>query len=123
MKLFSSVWWRFDQSIITRGRISPAKGAVIQRFDPWSEYRQPTEKNVTRQPYHALLDLLNHIEQPETIKERDSRILGWCRQYGLLGILLHSCESVTIPFTDHNGTVMGYREYSRETRGWRDLRR
>src|ERR1051325_5303729 len=98
---FADVWYRFDHYEIAGDYIRPAPGATLSRYDPWQTFRNPAGKEGVRQPYHSLLQLptFDDLEQPGLRLENadQARILEWCSQFGLLGMLLHRVEVVVLP--------------------------
>lgn len=118
-KLFPDWWWRFDKYQVADGRIQPAAGARLSRYEPWDDYRAPEGKEPIRQPYHTLLELIARIQSGELDgKERDAEIIAWATTHGLLGVLPHISETITFPISEF-GRQRGVLRYVRETRGWR----
>jgi hypothetical protein len=143
-KLFdpaAGVWWRFEQYELRDGHIRPAKGARLERWDPWEEYRAARESRPEGQPpYQRLLQLVNSIPyQPATARAEpvlapssEQSILDWCRQYGLLGILPQRVLQVNVgprdePLSDEMKALINHRQdrwprsmyrYVRTCLGW-----
>ena len=113
-KLFNEYWGRFDRYEIRDDRIRPVKGAAWHSYNPWDEYRAPEGKQSIRQPYHSLLDIVNGTG-PASLK---SAIEEWCGKNGLLGVLLHSCESIS-QNTIRDGLPCAL-TYAREAESWRE---
>jgi hypothetical protein len=90
-------WWRFSRYAISSGGvIRPAKGATLERYDPWRSYYELKGKRDRREPpYQSLLRLCAalypagvwHSPYP-VAKEREQLVVDWCNRNGLLGILL-----------------------------------
>lgn len=78
--------WKFsDYEIADEGgeyRIRPALGAVLQPFDPWSIYEEANRVGAVK-PYEELLRAMYLIDKDDDV----SHALGFCRKFGLLGIL------------------------------------
>jgi hypothetical protein len=108
--LFPDWWWRFDRYEIHQGYIRPAPGAAVETYSPWELYKVPAKKEAITQPYHTLFRL-TEMGQPE----RERELLSWCSKFGLLGVLLHRSESVSVPGS------RGLATYTREVGGWRAL--
>ncbi len=121
-KFFGDLWTRFDRYEIRDGYIRPAPNARKVEYEPWSDYAPPKGKTGTERPYHSLVKLVERLERrPDPFKplgqEHDEEILHWCREHGLLGVLLHRVEMAT--FVQAPGTGFGPRiRFQRTTRGW-----
>ncbi len=100
-------WARFDRYVVDGGYIRPAPDARFERFDPWARYEETRRRSGARvPPYGALLSLvqgLNPEPRPgpgplETLSPEDAEsVLEWCSGHGLLGLLLHRVQMVTLP--------------------------
>jgi hypothetical protein len=76
-------WWpRFSRYEIVDGYIGPAPDATMRRYELWE------------QPVKAYESLTNIVRQQNG---RNVGLLEWCRQHGLLGLLLHRAEYVAFP--------------------------
>jgi len=107
--LYKSRWWRFSSYELQGGYIRPAKDAKLEEYDPWEAYRESWvydpesdipfhQKREKNPPYQSLLALLDKIAlQPDgnLTAESAKRLLGWCEQNGLLGILPQRVQIVT----------------------------
>jgi hypothetical protein len=115
-------WWRWTRYEIRDGNIRPASGARLESYDPresWLRTRpsakSSNQKRTKEPPYQSLLRLLGELEYrrpgdapldftPAQVdlllapftKESEAKLLEWCAQYGLLGILLHRTLQVTL---------------------------
>jgi hypothetical protein len=54
-------WFRFDRYELENGFIRPAKGARLQRYDPFEMYGRSKKESRGKPPYQTLLDLLSHL--------------------------------------------------------------
>ena len=102
--LFGDRWFRFDRYEITGGYIQPAPDAHLIEYQPWKGFDKPQGKESLKRPYLSLLELaplldFDFSEKRTTRLETpgEERLLEWCSQYGLLGILLHRVETATFP--------------------------
>src|SRR5437773_6863634 len=91
-------WWRYDRYELRGGSICPARGARLQRYDPWTDYEEARRSQAT--PYLSLLTLLERFTE--------AGVLEWCAGHGLLGVLPHRARMVTLApdfvhGTDHRG--------------------
>ena len=93
-------WWRFDRYEIRNSCVCPAPGARLFQYDPWAQYcASRTGDGSIDPPYASLLTLVGALEvDPETVIEGNEVLLGnnglqrliqWCSEYGLLGLLSH----------------------------------
>lgn len=105
----AGLWWRASRyEIWNHGYIRPVEGATFEQYDPWNEYTRTWERRssnrLTRQetgawrrvPYRSLAEVgppTRSGESPsmtiEIWNERLRRIVAWCNEHGLLGILPH----------------------------------
>ncbi len=101
-------WWRFSRYELRDGHVRPAAKAVLERYDPWFDYRRSRASggDGAAPPYQALLDLLADLRvRPVGASGRrqalsstgEVQLLAWCARYGLLGVLLHQTAMVTFP--------------------------
>lgn len=95
-------WWRFSRYQIKDGFIGPAEGASLQTYDPWRAYAESREKGDVSSPYQSLVDTLRHVTfrldssgTPVLMEAAEARVLAWCNEYGLLGILPHRALAIT----------------------------
>jgi hypothetical protein len=122
LNLVTGGWWRWTRYEIRDGYIRPARGARLVFYDPrdiWLRTRPPAKSSNQREmketPYQSLLRLLGELEYrrpgdaaldftPAAVdflfapftEESETKLLEWCAQYGLLGILLHRTVQVTL---------------------------
>lgn len=97
-------WWpRFSRYEIVDGYIRPTADATLQRYELWV------------QPGKAHESLTNIIRQDV---DRDAAILAWCREYGLLGVLLHRVERVTFPVSANDDGSQNQATLRRIPQGW-----
>ena len=115
-------WWRWTRYEIRDGYIRPAPGSRLESYDPrdiWLSTRPPAKSSNQRRsgepPYQSLLRLLGELEyrrpgdapldfKPAQVDlllapltdESEAKLLEWCAQYGLLGILLHRTVQITL---------------------------
>ncbi len=115
-------WWRWTRYEIRDGCIRPAPGSRLESYDPrdiWLRTRPPAKSSNQRRsgepPYQSLLRLLGELEYrrpgdaqldftPAQVDrllapltdESEAKLLKWCAQYGLLGILLHRTVHITL---------------------------
>ena len=95
-------WWRFNRYELRDGYIRPAPGAKLEIYDPWAAFFDVQRKHDP--PYRSLLNLVNDIaslpagekQSYRLSKETEARLLAWCAEYGLLGILPHQALKVVL---------------------------
>ena len=111
-------WWKSTGYELHAGHIRPTAGAKWTMYDPWAEFqeahtgtlRPAAGKRMIDAPFLRLLDLteIDPVTGPEP---QADRILNWCAQFGLLGILPHCASSITLPArwkkTDIGGAAAG----------------
>src|SRR5436309_719384 len=87
--LYSMRWIRFASYHVVAGtHIAPTARAQIDHYDPFEEYERTKSGRSGHTPY---TDLMNtNLDDP-------AAILGWCRRYGLLGILSHRTLQAYLP--------------------------
>jgi len=145
------VWWKFDgyelftqtTEEIEQSYIRPTSTSRVQGYDPWLNYRHaavdprdPDVKRLRYTPYQGLVDLIEDIDSRPRSKraslemdaESETRLLQWCSQNGLLGILPHVSRQLTLApvwkplvFSGHQveGIVVpNIERYSRTATGW-----
>src|SRR4051812_9704500 len=100
LKTGSDLWWRFSQYELRDGYIRPAPGAALGTFDPWAHYHAARDGRGTGQPpYVSLLNLLDTLPSSPAVSMTaacEAKLLAWCNEYGLLGVLLQRTHMVTI---------------------------
>ncbi|HET6497056.1 MAG TPA: hypothetical protein VFH61_17030 [Thermoleophilia bacterium] len=119
-------WVRFGRYEITNDVVHPVPGEKLEPYDPWDEYvaiwqrrqRQPRNKDdpsgsKRRTPrlvpaYQKLLQLAPKLQTYESDNRlpiqgevhltpgQRRRILDWCQEYGLLGLLHHETLEVCL---------------------------
>ena len=138
--LMAGRWWRFDHYEIRDGYIRPAPGAELKEYDPWAVYRAGrAQGNGAKVPYLSLLELLDNKPTGEqrlyTLSpESEASVLSWCREFGLLGVLLQRTLSIVlaprlerdVADADQDGLqnptlVPTLRRYIRTNEGWQEL--
>src|SRR5215468_7280309 len=114
------MWWRAIDYEIRRSPagvayIQPATGAEIVEYDPWTEFNEARgSRSRALSPYHELLRLAEATDWRPAPTGRgfrveglgfyelepgdEKRLLAWCKDHGLLGLLLHRVESVTLTY-------------------------
>jgi hypothetical protein len=132
-------WWRWTRYEIRDSFIRPARGAQLQIYDPWQVWlktrplaRSSSEQKLGETPYQSLLALLAELEyrqpgeMPLDLKpgevdlvtasltaESEAKLLGWCADYGLLGVLPHRALQVTL--AEQTGIQLQYTKFGA---GW-----
>ena len=96
----AGLWWRFDHYEIRDGYIRPALGANLEKYDPWAAYRAGRARaKGAESPYQSLLAMReNVVFQPPCplSAENEAKVLSWCKDYGLLGVLLQRAQAVVL---------------------------
>ena len=102
-------WWRFDRYRIVDGWLVAAKGAELEWYNPWKDFRGGTHKailsqaSLAKQPiYSSLMRLESQItftpgvrRYPDCVnKDSQQLIVEWCQQYGPLGVLLSQWDAL-----------------------------
>lgn len=88
-------WWRATRYEVVDGVIRPASDSRIERYDPWALYRRTRAKGHEFQPPYADLTDLG-LELSTSRENAEKQIVGWCRTYGLLGLLPHQVRMATL---------------------------
>lgn len=89
-------WTRFRRYEIRDGVIRPVRGAALERYDPWRQYRDLSFQGLKeRPPYEALFKAVQELTSGRRSKG-EKLICEWCSQYGLLGILLQDVTRVDL---------------------------
>ena len=134
-------WARYSRYEIKDDVIRPSPGAKLRTYDPWRKYHATSRKRPRAEPpYQALIDLAEKLEleltngigRPPRVPtaESEKRILRWCNQYGLLGILPALTRTITLapcwtPLPESATSkksptlVPAYQTYLRDGGGWR----
>jgi hypothetical protein len=102
-------WVRWSEYEMLDGIVIPAKGAELQTYDPWEEFRSNERMYRTvQQPYIALLELHRKLKavapppfpQDDQVSgprcEADQVILEWCNLHGLLGLVPVLCDNIQV---------------------------
>jgi hypothetical protein len=104
-------WWRFSEYELKGEYICPAPGSKLTLYDPWQPYRDSweydpdsatpwTEKRQQGPPYVSLLALEEELtftpDSTNLDKKSVDRILKWCSEFGLLGMLPQRVHMVTL---------------------------
>ena len=108
---FTFSWWRFSSYELKDGYIRPAPGAKLELYDPWKPYRDSwehdpdsatpfPEKRLQGPPYLSLLALADEVtiapDRSGLDKKSADRLLKWCSEFGLLGILPQRVQMVAL---------------------------
>ncbi len=113
-------WWRATSYEIHRAAeglafIRPTPGAKVEPYNPWDAFRKALEsRGRVLSPYHELLRLaegtnwrparsgrgfvVDGLGTYELEPGSEEELLAWCSKHGLLGLLLHRVESVTLAY-------------------------
>jgi hypothetical protein len=97
-------WWRFDRYEIQKSVIRPAPGARLSWYDPWADFQKIRSQTNGQPAYIELARLVETLRKDPATKgsitglsaDSRSKILAWCDQHGLLGVLLARWELVTL---------------------------
>ena len=97
-------WWRFDHYEIQNSVIRPAPGARLSWYDPWADFQKIRSQTNGQPAYVDLARLVEVLRKDPATKgsitglspDSRSKILAWCDQHGLLGVLLARWVSVTL---------------------------
>lgn len=105
-------WVKFDRYVLVNEVLTPADGARPKQYEPWKSYEWARRGRKERPaPYDDLLQLLPalHYEPAQDGSLRDDegvpvsltsdsrdRLLDWCQQHGLLGVLPHRARLITL---------------------------
>jgi hypothetical protein len=109
------LWWRFSSYEIERGCIRPTAGAKLEWYDPWRGFGETRKLTIGQSPgasqpnYQSLLKLVRALEYrsgarryPDCLAESSqTRILEWCSEHGLLGVLLTRWQSIRLAAQRH----------------------
>ena len=108
---YEFLWWRFSSYELKDGYIRPATGAKLELYDPWKPYRESwehdpdsatpfPEKRLQGPPYLSLLALADEVsiapDRSSLDKKGADRLLKWCSEFGLLGILPQRVHRVAL---------------------------
>jgi hypothetical protein len=122
--LFDDLWVKFSEYVTMEdGRIRPASGATMSRYEPWDDYASPTGKEARTQPYHSLLKLGDVADVHSSGSDEFRRATReFAREHGLLGILPHQLETIILPQrpSDENSPAFPFKQtvYVPTTTGW-----
>jgi hypothetical protein len=98
-----SVWWKFDRYEISNGVIRPAATAKLSSWDPWSRFNNVLgHYRTVRTLWGELAELDRNLSQDPVAsgtpsKENEKKILAWCNECGLLGLLPIRALSIELP--------------------------
>jgi hypothetical protein len=105
-RLWRGTWWKFDRYCIEGGYIQPAPDADLSVYDPWQDYDKTWSRRGAREDglskkanasiapsYQAFLELFRDVKR----QGAETRIIQWCSQNGLLGLLHQSALEVCLP--------------------------
>jgi hypothetical protein len=106
----AGAWWRFSVYEIRDGCIRPAEGAKLEWYDPWPDFQHTRAQTVGQAPaasqpaYQSLMKLVHQLEYlpgqtryPDCLSQKSQALLlEWCRQNGLLGVLLSRWEAISV---------------------------
>ena len=92
----ASRWFRCSRYIIQDGFIRPAPNASLAPYEPWQLYRSGALTDHSPAPHRALIALLSEEELLKLTPRAEEAILEWCRQYGLLGLLLEEIQMAVL---------------------------
>jgi hypothetical protein len=93
-------WARYSAYDLAGGYLRPAPGAVLERYDPWAEYRAarygPVKHLAPYEEFLGVADALGQVSRsvafpkicPPSV-EGKAELLSWCERFGLPGTLLH----------------------------------
>jgi hypothetical protein len=137
-ELTSGRWWRWTRYEVRAGSICPAPDAKLRVYDPWQKWQETRPvgrrayqaNDAKATPYDALFNMLRQLAYEKGVEadfkpaetdmlvgpltaDSEQKILDWCHQYGLLGILPHRTLQVTL------GEAAGAQtQYTRMGVGW-----
>ena len=106
VEIRSQLWWKFSRYELRDGYIRPARAAKLLRYQPWDAHwqarRHPGRKQ--QSPYFSLTTLVSDLGASPTVDGRltlnpfaEKKVLDWCDQFGLLGVLLQQTQHVVFP--------------------------
>jgi hypothetical protein len=120
--LDSAQWWRHSDYEIRAGCIVPAPRARLIAYNPWTAYRATDGVNQAREPndrlgrcaYTHLLDVARTLEayvnrfcgegqNVQLAEDEREAILGFTKQYGLLGVLHNDFLQIVDPGSGSEG--------------------
>jgi len=88
-ELYHHAWWRYSDYTVVNNTIRPAPNATLTSYDPWLTGGEATVR---------LTGLVSECADwtfPAALPARcTKRLIKWCRDYGLLGILQHRVSLV-----------------------------
>jgi len=89
-------WWRFSDYSIRDGYVQAKPEARFHQYEPLSDFQVARSgRKDADPPYVSLIRLaqtFKHTEDSQPTAETAERVLSWCNEYGLLGILLHQVQ-------------------------------
>jgi hypothetical protein len=102
-------WWRWDAYEVRDGSIAPRAGAKLTFYNPFGGRDGTRSRN---QPYDDLLSAIEGLGfavEPDGTSVRlhgpeQRRLLDWCAEFGLLGVLPHRVTRLTMAPRWRKGT-------------------
>src|ERR1700674_1303244 len=106
INLSEGQWLRFSRYELRDGTVRPESGSTPTAYDPWARYTEAfrdSDAKTKTTPYLALLEAVadlsvddrGRLAHPLRLTEVEAS-RDWCRQYGLLGVLLQRTLYVTL---------------------------
>ena len=98
-------WWRCSSYEFVGNLISPAKGSTIQQYNPWeSVLASGAVDRKKESPYDSLVTLFRSLKVKPGVGDRrflltpedEARVLAWCENHGLLGILPTRTQMISL---------------------------
>ena len=86
-------WCRFSRYVLLDGRIRPAADATPEWYDPWERYWLSRKPAGPTPPYQSLIGLVESLSAAIR-PEDENRLLEWCQEHGVLGVMRHAGLSV-----------------------------
>lgn len=124
-------WYRFSHYDLHAGYIRPGQDARLESYNPWAEYRHVWKHSKKKEtPLARLCGLYSELGYPTRGADLDeegvARVLNWCQEFGLMGILLQSVKLIVLipPGRFTNYSVKGHPKtktrstYLRTSMGW-----
>lgn len=99
---YEGLWWRFERYELRDGLICPAPGAKLEQYSPWDGFNMASPSR-SEEPYQRFLGLIDDLKfEPEAngsvrpTADSEARLLAWCSEFGLLGVLVHEAIHVSL---------------------------
>ena len=97
LQLEPGQWCRFSRYELANGYIRPVVGATLERYRLTPDLRDADG----RRPYETLAEMLSEgrytVSGGVLTPDTEERLLTWCRQFGLLGVLLQRVVMAVFP--------------------------